>query len=107
MHGIEYDEVNDEIIAPQQFAQAIMTFRGGANGAEQPIRVIQGSRTQLSEPDRMALDPVNDEIYVPDAGKILVFPREADGNVAPIRVLEGIDGRVAIDTENDLLVSGK
>jgi hypothetical protein len=106
MHGIEYDEVNDEIIVPQQFAQAIMVFRGGANGPEQPIRVIQGSRTQLSEPDRMALDPVNDEIYVPDAGKILVFPREADGNVAPIRVLEGIDGRVAIDTENDLLVSG-
>lgn len=106
MHGIEYDEVNDEIIVPQQFAQAIMVFRGGANGPEQPIRVIQGSRTQLSEPDRMTVDPVNDEIFVPDAGKILVFPREADGNVAPIRILEGLDGRVAIDTENDLLVSG-
>ena len=85
MHGIEYDEVHDEIVVPQQFAQAIMTFRGGANGAEVPIRVIQGDQTQLARPDRMAIDPVNNEIFVPDGGKILVFAREANGNVAPTK----------------------
>jgi len=106
MHGIEYDEVHDEIVVPQQFAQAIMTFRGGANGAEVPIRVIQGDQTQLVRPDRMAIDPVNNEIFVPDGGKILVFAREANGNVAPIRVLEGASGRLAVDNVNDLLVSG-
>ena len=43
-----YDDVHDEIVVPQPQAQAIMTFRGGANGEEPPIRVIQGSLTQLS-----------------------------------------------------------
>ena len=106
MHGIEYDEVNDEVVVPQQFAQAIMTFPGGADGSEPPLRVIQGSRTQLRRPDKMVVDPVNNEILVPDSGRVLVFPREANGNVAPIRILEGAQGQVAVDTVNDLLVTG-
>jgi hypothetical protein len=89
MHGIGYDEIHDEIVVPQAFAQAVLTFRGGASGEEPPIRVIQGSLTQLKAPDRMTLDPVNNEIYVIERGYILVFPREANGNVAPIRRIEG------------------
>jgi hypothetical protein len=89
MHGIGYDDIHDEIVVPQAFAQAVLTFRGGANGEEAPLRVIQGSLTQLKAPDRLALDPVNNEIYVIERGYILVFPREANGNVAPIRRLEG------------------
>src|SRR3990172_7213529 len=91
MHGITYDAIHDEIVVPQAFAQAVLTFRGGANGEEAPIRAIQGPLTQLQAPDRMALDPVNSEIYVIERGYILVFPREANGNVAPIRRLEGPD----------------
>jgi hypothetical protein len=40
MHAIHYNEVRDEIVVPQQFAQAILTFRGGATGEEAPIRII-------------------------------------------------------------------
>jgi hypothetical protein len=106
MHGIEYNEVRDEIIVPQQFAQAIMTFRGDADGSPEPIRVIQGSRTQLKEPDTLALDAVNDEIYVPEARRVLVFSAGADGNVAPKRILEQAAGtRLAIDTVNNLLIA--
>lgn len=109
MHSIEYDETHDEIIVPQQFGQAILTFRGDANGEDEPLRVIQGSLTQLRAPDRLALDPVNEEIFVPEDEKVLVFPRTANGNVAPIRILGGGDSRltakaVAVDTENDLLI---
>jgi hypothetical protein len=89
MHGIGYDALHDEIVVPQAFSQAVLTFRGGASGDEAPIRVIQGSLTQLKAPDRMGLDPVNNEIYVVERGHMLVFPREANGNVAPIRRLEG------------------
>ena len=28
MHGIDYDEVRDEIVVPQQFGQAILIFKG-------------------------------------------------------------------------------
>ena len=108
-HAIAYDEIHDEIMVPQRLAQAILTFRGGANGEEPPIRVLQGSLTQLRDPDRLGVDPVNNELYVPQTGKILVFPREADGNVAPIRVLQGPDTQlganaVAVDPIHDLLI---
>jgi hypothetical protein len=92
-----------------------MTFRGDANGEEPPIRIIQGPLTQLVYPDRLALDPVHNEIFVPvyAGGAILVFPREANGNVAPRRVLRGLEpvgaGRfVEIDPVHNLLfVAGR
>ena len=86
MHDIRYDEIHDEIVVGNPFGQAILTFRGGASGNEAPIRIIQGPGTQLGTPDNLALDPVNNEIYVPDGKNILVFPRDGKGNVAPLRV---------------------
>jgi hypothetical protein len=105
MHGFSYDEIHDEFTVTQQFAQAILTFAGSANGETAPVRVIQGSRTQLEAPDRVAVDAVNNEIFVPEGAKVLVFDRMAVGNVAPKRVLEGSDaGALAIDPVNNLLV---
>ncbi len=109
MHSIVYDEIHDEIVVPQQFAQAILTFRGSAKGEEPPVRVIQGPLTQLIAPDRLTLDPVNNEIYVPEGDSVLVFPREANGNVAPKRVLRGPDTKlgasaVAVDPVHNLLI---
>ena len=87
--AIDYDEIHDEIVVPQQFGQAILTFKGSARGEEPPIRVIQGSKTLLTALDRLAVDPYNDEIYVPEGDRVLVFDRNANGNVAPKRVLGG------------------
>ena len=111
MHGIAYDEKHDEIIVTQAFSQGVLTFRGGASGEEAPIRVIQGSRTQFKAPDRVALDLVNNEIFVGERGYILVFPRDANGNVAPIRRLEGPDlpnglSQIAVDPVRNLLIVG-
>jgi hypothetical protein len=106
MHSIEYDSIHDEIAVPIPFGGAILTFRAGANGEEPPLRVIQGPRTQITEPSRLGLDPVNNEILVPSGGRILVFAREANGNVAPLRVLEGVSGgAVAVDPIHDLLIT--
>jgi DNA-binding beta-propeller fold protein YncE len=111
MHSIAYDEIHDEIVVPQQFGQAILTFRGGTNGEEAPIRVIQGPLTQLRDPDRLGIDPVNNEIYVTNDDAVLVFPREGQGNIAPVRVLQGPQtmlkdgaGAVAVDAVHNLLV---
>jgi len=108
VHAIAYDEIHDEIVVPNQFAQAILTFRGGANGEEPPIRIIHGPLTQLEAPDRLGIDPVNNEIYVPENGKMLVYSREANGNVAPARIMEtagGMGGAVAIDPVNNVFVT--
>ena len=109
MHAIDYNEVSDEIVVPQQFAQAILTFRGASRGNEPPVRFIQGSKTQLARPDRLAVDGIHSEIFVPDGGALLVFASKASGNVAPIRSLQGprddlTEGAVAIDPVNNLLV---
>jgi DNA-binding beta-propeller fold protein YncE len=109
MHGFSYDEIHDEFTVTQQFSQAILTFAGGANGETAPLRVIQGSRTRLEAPDRVAVDAVNNEIYVPEGDKILIYDRMSVGNVAPKRVIEGPDigggmDALAIDPVNNLLV---
>jgi hypothetical protein len=117
MHSIEYDAIHDELSVPVPFGGAILTFRGGANGEEPPIRVIQGSLTRLEAPDRLGIDPANNEIFVPEGKKVLVFPREASGNVAPIRTLEGPQTRlgggftagvgvIGIDAIRNLIVAG-
>jgi hypothetical protein len=112
MHGIDYDHLHDEIVVPQQFGQAILVFKGAAKGEEPPIRVIQGSKTRLTAMDRLAVDPYNNEIYVPEGDHVLVFDRMASGNVAPKRVLGGegaaftAAGTVAIDHTRNLIVVG-
>jgi len=112
MHSIAYDAAHDEFTVPQQFGQAILTFRGGANGEEAPIRVIQGPQTQLRDPDRLDVDPVHDEIFVPEGYGVLVFRRGASGDVAPLRILKGPAEQsfnaqaVAVDPIHNLLVVG-
>ncbi|MBI4463227.1 MAG: hypothetical protein HY647_00850 [Acidobacteria bacterium] len=111
MHAIVYDEIHDEFFVPVPFPQAILAFRGGANGEEAPIRVIQGPLTQLNYPDRLAVDPVNNEIFVPQDDEVLVFPRGGNGSVAPVRVLKGPDTQLgasalAVDAIHNLLIVG-
>jgi len=122
MHSLAYDSVHDEIVVNSPLAQAILMFRGDANGEEPPLRVIQGPRTQIQGTDydgndKMAFDDVHGEIIIPVAGnKVLVFSRDANGDVEPIRVLSGPDTQirgsvrghalVGVDPINNLLIVG-
>ena len=109
IHDMAYNPVADEIVVPQFFAFAILTFSGDANGNVAPIRTIMGPSTQLDNPHAVSVDPINKEYYVPgreEDWRILVFPQGADGDVAPIRILE-VDaepGRVGIDPVRNLVV---
>src|SRR4029453_13688879 len=47
MHDLAYDAVHDEIVVTSPLAQAILIFRGSANGEEKPIRIIQGPHTGI------------------------------------------------------------
>jgi hypothetical protein len=112
MHDIRYDELHDELLVSNPFASAILVFRGSARGEEAPIRVIQGPRTTIVAPDRLEVDPVNNEIIVPEGNRILVFSRTANGNVAPVRVIEGPDTglvnaeSVVVDPVHNLMIVG-
>ena len=100
MHGLAYDEVHDEIVIPSPLAQAVLVFRGAAEGEEPPLRVIQGPHTGIVGTGYGALDTVsvdgeNNEIYLPVASdRVLVFDRMANGDVAPKRILGGPDTQI-------------
>lgn len=107
-----YDPIHDEIVVPGFYAQAILTFRGDANGDVAPIRKIFGPHTQIKNAEAVDVDPVNGEIFATFEGRVLVFPREANGDTAPIRILGGPDsgilngqaGRVHADPVNNVLI---
>jgi DNA-binding beta-propeller fold protein YncE len=113
MHGLAYDATHDEVVVPVALGAAVLTFRGGATGAEPPIRSIQGPKTRLVRPHTLAVDEKNNEIIVADTSSrsLLVFPRDADGDVPPKRILAGpktgllfIVG-VAVDPVHDRIVA--
>ena len=110
MHDIRYDAVHDEIFIPSPFGRAILVFRGGAHGEEAPIRIIQGPNTRVT--DRLDVDPVHNEIFVPGRDAILVYPRNGNGDVAPLRVIRGPDTEIrsaraiAVDPIHNLIIVG-
>ena len=113
VHGLDYDAVNDEIIAPVFEAGAVLVYRGAATGAEAPVRLIQGPKTMLLGPQTASVDSVHNEILVgdPSSGSILIFDRLANGNVPPKRIIRGpttglreVTG-VAADPKRNLIVA--
>ena len=114
VHAIAYDEIHDEIVVQSNMGQAVVTYRGGANGDEAPLRIIQGPKTLLRDPVSLFIDPVHEEYFVFNAGTddtMLVYDRMANGDAAPKRVLKGpgmIHGVGAIDPVTNLMfISGQ
>lgn len=72
----------------------ISSYPRDANGAVAATRSIGGSSTLLNNPSGLVYNPGSDEIFVGDftaanAGEVLVFPRTANGDVAPTRSITG------------------
>jgi hypothetical protein len=95
MHGIFYDPRHDEIVVPVALGGAVLTLPGGADGGTPPLRVLQGAKTGLVQPDTLYVDVAHDEMIV-DSGddSVLVFNRTANGDVPPLRKLGGPRTRI-------------
>ena len=99
--GPAYDEAHDEIIVVgfdnTTSTYRILTFAGTASGNTPPLRSIEGPAANLAGVSNVVYDPYHEMIYVAEGGYntipayVLGFPRTADGNVAPTRVLAGPD----------------
>jgi DNA-binding beta-propeller fold protein YncE len=111
VHGLAYDGVHDEIVVPNALADAVLVFRGSAEGPEHPIRVIQGPHTHLVTPHSVSLDLAHGEMYVASlTGKrVNVFAWNANGDATPLRVIEGPSTNlghtvgIAVDTATNLV----
>ncbi len=91
---------------------SIAVYPRKASGNMQPMRVIQGPKTQLDWPGHLFMDQEHGELFVAnDMGdSILVFHATDSGDVAPFRVLKGLKtglkrpSGVFVDTKNNELV---
>jgi 6-phosphogluconolactonase (cycloisomerase 2 family) len=70
---------------------SISVYSTTADGDTAPLRLIQGSKTQLDWPGAMSVDPDSGDLYVAnDMGQsLIVFHRTDQGDVAPARVIKG------------------
>jgi hypothetical protein len=113
MHGIFYDPQHDEIVVPVALGGAVLTLPGGANGGNPPLRILQGPKTGLVQPDTLYVDVPHDEMIV-DSGddSVLVFARTASGDTAPLRKIGGPKTHInnifgmSVDSVRNLIVVG-
>lgn len=88
------------------FPWSVTSYPEHGSGDVVPLRTLQGSDTQLLSPVGMAVDSTHRELFVanlfPLGGVVAVYPLDATGNVAPIRIIAnaGPTG-LAVDSEND------
>ncbi len=101
--AVAVDPVNEELLVLRAASEdenrdpvdtGVLVWDLDATGVVEPERVIAGPRTGIpvgGAPNGLAVDPLNDEIYVAEraTSTILVYDRLADGDVAPIRTLVG------------------
>lgn len=90
------DRARGEMILPGLFEDRVVVVAIAATGDASPLRSLAGEATGLCEPTATELDPVNGELWVlnrcgldGNSAAITVYPRDADGNVAPLRRIDG------------------
>jgi len=66
--GIAVDERKQEMFLTAQHSSSVFVFHKMAQGRDEPIRFLQGNRTGLADPHGIALDTVNDLMYVVNHG---------------------------------------
>ena len=104
-YGIAVDEAAQELYLAVQFPPEVVVYRKMASGNEEPLRRLAGDRTGLEDAHGIAIDTKNGWMFVsnhgsnsdyriPGSGKfhppsITVYPLKANGDVAPLRIIEG------------------
>jgi len=121
-------EEKEEIFSTNQYPPRVLVYRKGASGEEKPLRVIEGQRTGLADVHGIAIDVKRNVMFVSNWGNasnykvagsgtsyppsITVYPLDAQGDVAPLRTIQGSKtqlnwaGGIALEPESgDLWVS--
>ena len=93
---VEVDPVNGEIVAADSSSRAILVFDRLANGDVAPKRKIGGLKTDFRDIVGVAVDPVANVIIAANRSAggpngLYMFDRLADGDVAPIRHIGGVN----------------
>ncbi len=66
--GVVVMEARDELAMTTQHDSALVVYDRTATGKQSPIRLLQGLRTELSDPHGIAYDPQEDVMFVANYG---------------------------------------
>ena len=104
-YGIAVDETKQEMFLTVQHSNSVVAYRKMAQGTEKPLREIVGDATKLQDPHGIAVDSTRNLMFVVNYGNakttkrsgpgtfelpsITVYPLDASGDVAPLRVIKG------------------
>jgi 6-phosphogluconolactonase (cycloisomerase 2 family) len=99
------DEEKSEVFITIQYPPKVVVYHKQASGDDKPIRILEGPRTGLADAHGLAIDVKTRLMFVGNwtavsdyksAGtgtfqqpSIRVFPLDANGDVAPLRVIQG------------------
>lgn len=99
---VTFDSVHNMIYAANLYTSTITGYPAGSSGNVPPRIFIHGSKTHLWNPNAIAIDKsgylyVGNEPIVPGPppASIVIFAPGANGNVAPIQIIEGSKTRLA------------
>jgi 6-phosphogluconolactonase (cycloisomerase 2 family) len=114
--GLSLDQMRDEVAVTSQQYQGISIYPRAARGVARPLRTIRGERTQMADPHGVFLDGPGDEVFTANHGNwtemrsyaddvvllpgeykpgrfelpsIRVYRATGDGNIPPIRTIQG------------------
>ena len=114
--GLSLDQMRDEVAVTSQQYQGISIYARSASGIDRPLRTIRGEKTQLADPHGVYLDGPGNEVFTANHGNwtemrsyaddvvllpgeykpgrfelpsIRVFRAAGDGNIPPIRTIQG------------------
>ncbi len=97
------DAARGEVYVLSQVIRSVSVFAVGSASAS-PVRTF--SHPQLGGATRLALDLVNDELYVAGLGTVQVFARTATGAATPLRATGWSALSVAVDPVRDVVYLG-
>jgi hypothetical protein len=86
----------------------VLVFALDASGSAAPVRTIAGANTMLNAPAGIAIDQAGDIVVANVGGTGTVYPRDADGDVAPTGILIGVSEPfgVAVDADGGVFLAG-
>jgi DNA-binding beta-propeller fold protein YncE len=102
-YGLAVDEERQELYVTQH--NSVEVYRKEAQGDEKPLRTLRGPKTHIGSIQGIAIDKRRNIMFLSNHGNfgsgrseggahyesslITVYPLDAQGNVAPIRVIQG------------------
>jgi DNA-binding beta-propeller fold protein YncE len=116
------DDEKGEVFITIQYPPKVMVYRKDASGSDRPLRVLEGEHTGLYDAHGLAIDVKKKLMFVGNWGNasdyrvagsgrfyppsITVYPLDASGDTAPLRVIQGpktqLDwfGGMSLDPDN-------